>query len=460
MSLVAASLSRRRAQEKNVKDRQDFLKDESNATYVAKWEERTYVRIEHQDQRQRANQLAEVGKISLRRRQSNICELLSSEEQEWREKLEKSQNVSTTERMNHIHQKTKALKEKREKQRDDFVALMYEKQWRDGCDELRSLHSKAITDNVMRDRTIVGNLKASHLEKTDGKTDNSFIVEESGNNDNFNASKINEEMKIALDCQVALIKQCKHRYEEEIRLEEQQKLKEWQEMERLEKEKERKLRQDARVRGEQILEDSAKRIHDREKNKLNDRKHDSVLLKFALYKESKQIKKEKEQQCQGKEAAREYLSFLSDQMKRDQQDNVHIDVTRNQEMEKSFSKREKEMNDKSMKQRNILKEVNASRMQQIREKEILQKKEKADLKKQVELSQIEWDQQGQKEREEVIRKKEATIQNTLANKLAMEEKLKLKRKKKDNELLVQRQIQMDEKNHMSRVKQEVDNFFH
>jgi hypothetical protein len=460
MSLVAASLSRRRAQEKNVKDRQDFLKDESNATYVAKWEERTYVRIEHQDQRQRANQLAEVGKISLRRRQSNICELLSSEEQEWREKLEKSQNVSTTERMNHIHQKTKALKEKREKQRDDFVALMYEKQWRDGCDELRSLHSKAITDNVMRDRTIVGNLKASHLEKTDGKTDNSFIVEESGNNDNFNASKINEEMKIALDCQVALIKQCKHRYEEEIRLEEQQKLKEWQEMERLEKEKERKLRQDARVRGEQILEDSAKRIHDREKNKLNDRKHDSVLLKFALYKESKQIKKEKEQQCQGKEAAREYLSFLSDQMVRDQQDNVHIDVTRNQEMEKSFSKREKEMNDKSMKQRNILKEVNASRMQQIREKEILQKKEKADLKKQVELSQIEWDQQGQKEREEVIRKKEATIQNTLANKLAMEEKLKLKRKKKDNELLVQRQIQMDEKNHMSRVKQEVDNFFH
>ena len=460
MSLVAASLSRRRAQEKNVKDRQDFLKDESNATYVAKWEERTYVRIEHQDQRQRANQLAEVGKISLRRRQSNICELLSSEEQEWREKLEKSQNVSTTERMNHIHQKTKALKEKREKQRDDFVALMYEKQWRDGCDELRSLHSKAITDNVMRDRTIVGNLKASHLEKTDGKTDNSFIVEESGNNDNFNASKINEEMKLALDCQVALIKQCKHRYEEEIRLEEQQKLKEWQEMERLEKEKERKLRQDARVRGEQILEDSAKRIHDREKNKLNDRKHDSVLLKFALYKESKQIKKEKEQQCQGKEAAREYLSFLSDQMVRDQQDNVHIDVTRNQEMEKSFSKREKEMNDKSMKQRNILKEVNASRMQQIREKEILQKKEKADLKKQVELSQIEWDQQGQKEREEVIRKKEATIQNTLANKLAMEEKLKLKRKKKDNELLVQRQIQMDEKNHMSRVKQEVDNFFH
>ena len=460
MSLVAASLSRRRAQEKNVKDRQDFLKDESNATYVAKWEERTYVRIEHQDQRQRANQLAEVGKISLRRRQSNICELLSSEEQEWREKLEKSQNVSTTERMNHIHQKTKALKEKREKQRDDFVALMYEKQWRDGCDELRSLHSKAITDNVMRDRTIVGNLKASHLEKTDGKTDNSFIVEESGNNDNFNASKINEEMKLALDCQVALIKQCKHRYEEEIRLEEQQKLKEWQEMERLEKEKERKLRQDARVRGEQILEDSAKRIHDREKNKLNDRKHDSVLLKFALYKESKQIKKEKEQQCQGKEAAREYLSFLSDQMVRDQQDNVHIDVTRNQEMEKSFSKREKEMNDKSMKQRNILKEVNASRMQQIREKEILQKKEKADLKKQVELSQIEWDQQGQKEREEVIRKKEATIQNTLANKLAMEEKLKLKRKKKDNELLVQRQIQMDEKSHMSRVKQEVDNFFH
>jgi hypothetical protein len=122
-------------------------------------------------------------------------------------------------------------------------------------------------------------------------------------------------------------------------------------------------------------------------------------------------------------------------------------------MEKGLTKREKEMDDKSSKQKNDFKEVNESRMQQIRDKEILRKKEKDDLKRHVELSKIEWEQQGKKEIDEALRKKEATIQNMLANKLAMEEKSKLKKKEKENELLLQKKIQLDEKNHMIRVEE-------
>ena len=73
--MAAAKLARKRAQEKIVREREDFLKDECNATYVARWEERTSTRIEKQDLLCRAGRLAELDMKTLEQRQTNIQKL-------------------------------------------------------------------------------------------------------------------------------------------------------------------------------------------------------------------------------------------------------------------------------------------------------------------------------------------------------------------------------------------------
>ena len=56
-----------------------------------------------------------------------------------------------------------------------------------------------------------------------------------------------------------------------------------------------------------------------------------------------------------------------------------------------------------------------------------------------------------------MQKKEETVKNMLANKAVMEEKSKLRDQEKERELLEQKEILMDEKDHLDRIKREAGN---
>lgn len=463
MSLAAASLTRRRAQEKIVKERQDFIKDECNATYVAQWEKKTSLRIEKQDQKNRADRLAEIDKKSLKQRQANICELYAKDEAEWKHKLETSQNISTEDRMLEIREKADRLKVKREKERQDFENQCYERQWRDGCDELRRLHSKAITDKVMRDRSYAFELNDKNKDKVEDasrcRNEQSIKTKENRNNDNDKPEIINKnlEIKAALDAQIECTRQRNQKQNEEQRLEEQKKLETWKKIDEAERRKELKTRQVARLRGEETLKENAKHIQDREREKAIQREQDLVLLKYVLSKEKQDIQKEEQEKYQGKESAREYLRFLKDQSVKEKEENGVVDTIRNEEMDKILTTRENKTHSKDKSKKQLLKEIHASRLQQIAENERREREEKEELARQVSRNQLEWERQEEAERKKAFQKKEETVKNMLANQAVMEEKSRLKTQEKQRELLEQKEIQMDEIDHLDRIKREAGN---
>ena len=462
MSLAATSLARRRAQEKIVKERRDFLKDESNATYVAQWEAQTAIRIEKQDLLYRANKFAENAACSLKKRQTKIRELYEKEELDWRVKIEILQHASKDNRIKEIREKANSLKEKREKERQDFVNLCYERQWRDGCDELRSLHSKAITDKVMINRKAAfekfTEKKSKHSD--DFKKSTQFYecndLDENGNNDK-QKRKANLETKRALDAQMEFIREQEKKCREEKRMEEEEKLSSFEKNDEFEKQKEMKARRIARVRGEQILNENTKRINEREKEMDAHKKQDLILLEYALSKERLEIQNEENQKYQGKEASREYLQFLRDQMVKEKENTASVDKIRNEEMEKIWVKRENEEKCKHEMRRKFLAEVSVSRLQQIKDKEILKKQEMEELAKQVAADQIEWKRQDEVEREESLKKRNERIQNMLENKATVEENSKLRAREKQHQRMIQNELQISEKEHSDRIAKESGN---
>ena len=462
MSVTAASLARRRAQEKIVRERQDFLVDECKATYVAQWEERTSVRIEKQDLLNRADRFAELDKQSLTQRQAHIKELYEKDESKWELNLKQLQYVSTDDRMNQIRDKAIRLKEKREKERQDFVNECYARQWRDGCDELRALNAKAVTAKVMRDRTYafdtkIGNKPKEDIEDTKRSKEKEVEIKQNEEKTKLKVMQKNFETKTALDSQVEHFRQKNELLNEQKRIEEREKMEEWKKIDEMKREKELQARRDARLRGEEILNENSRRVQKREKDVAVQRKQDLVLLEYALRQERQDIEKEEKQKNQGKETAKEYLTFLSDQMIQEKMDDEAVEDARNAEMERILTKREQKIHDKNDLKKRLTSEVHASRLEQIRIKEELLKKEKEELAKQVKINLLEWDRQGQVEREKSLIKKEATVKNMLANKAVTEEKAKQKTKENQDDLLLQRQLLNSEKNHMERVQRDAGN---
>ncbi len=452
MSVAAAKLARRRAQEKIVREREDFLKDECNATYVAQWEKRTIEKQDKQDLLNRADRLAELDVKSLKKRQTNIRKLYEEDELKWSIKVQELQHVSTDdERMSQIREKALRLKEKRERERLDFVNECYERQWRDGCDELRTLNAKAVTDRVMKDRAAMIENKC----KEDIEVTKRTKEEETQNK--FGSERRNVEIKAALDSQIEYIRQKNKKSNEERRLEEYQKLERWKNEENTEKEKQLQARRDAQARGEEILKANAKRLKDRERDCKAYRQEDKLLLEYALSKENAKIQNERKQLNQGKQASREYLSFLKDQMAKEKEDNDLVDTIRNKEMELIWTKREQKTQERNELKRRLMSEVHFSRLQQIKEKEQSRKKEKEELAKQVRENLEEWYRQEQAEKEECLRKKRETIKNMLANKAVIEEKSRQRAKERQEELQRTHQRESSEQEHRERIKSNAGN---
>ena len=458
MSVVAASLARRRANEKIVNERKAFLKEENNSTSVAKWEERTMNRIAKQDVQNRVKSFTQIEEKTLKQRQQNLFSLYNDDMDKWKVQFCELQNMSAGERLEKLREQALKLRNKREKQRQNFVNECYDRQWRDGCDELRTLYSKAVTEKVMNDRSqffAIHDLKNNSISSPDVKckSDNS---KEYNHEDTITKTKHakHQEIKAALDIQMISIRNRNNVERNETMKEAKQKLDQWKGEEELERVKRLQAKKSAQKIGREIQQANAKRKIKREKEVATQREQDLVLLEVALRKEEQDIQLEAKQKDEGKEAAKEHLLFLREQMIHEKKETDNVDAIRQSEMEKTLNKREMLLNIQNEKKRRILTEVNETRNEQIKQKERLLKQEKDELRNQVSMTLLELKHQKQQEREKALKTKEATIQNMIANKKAMKEKSDMKAKEKEDELEFHRNIMHREEELMKRIEKD------
>ena len=454
--MAAASLARKRAEEKIVRDREIFLKEEFNATCVARWEQRTSARIERQDLINKEKERSEFDAQKLQERQFEIRDLYAREELELRKELEKSNYVSIDDRMKAIRERATVLQEKRAKEKEALVKACYDRQWRDGCDDVRTLKAKAITDRLMFDRKNALDIKQCDPDdpKEDGKNQLIQELEKKEKEEGLERLRKNKETKIALDEQVRFNKFRKEKALRERQIEEAKQLETWTLENEMEKQKELYALRQARARGEDTLETNAQRLKNRERAESQKHKEEIIMLNYALRKEKNDMEREEEERQKNQGQAQEYRVFLQQQMVKDQQDTHQIENIRDRAMEDIWQRRDAEMEAKNTARDKLMLEVNASRDAQIREKnkvaEEMRRKEAAEVDRNIEL----WEKERQNELDKENKKKERTINNMRFNKSMMEEKIREADLEKQRKFLVQKEMTLAEQNYQKRVEEE------
>ena len=456
------SMEKKRAKEYSTFEAEDFLKGEMQNSCVLQWEQRTCLKIENRDILDRASRVHKKNKRNLQERQKKLHILYKKERLEWEVAIKLASNVSQEERMLEIKKRAGMLLEKRAKEKQKFVNECYNRRWRDACDEIRSLDAGAVTDKLMYDRKEAFSYKAdSALEEDEKKRveikERMKSLKEKEQNEQNERLEKNMEMRYALDEQVKSLQMSKKSHQERRRKEENEQLERWKAEDFEMRQNDLQRIRDAHSRGEEILRANMQRLRDHEREEMEKKKQDSIMLLYALDKERQEILKEQERKEQGHQAAQDYLAFVQDQMIKDQTDTAHIDKIRNSEMEKISRKRDEAMKRQSDERRNLLTEVNKARLTQIKWKNMKHAEEKRELAQQVIAGRKEWEHQEMVEKILAERKKEDTVANMMANKVTIEMQKKKLDLEKQKKFFLHKQIQFDEKQHNNRIQNQAGN---
>jgi len=455
---IASSLAKRRAQERIVKEREIFLKDEFKATSIAKWQEKSDNRIRKQDLEVRVRRLRDKNAEDLVTRRGKLKDLYEGEKEQWEQELKRSTEVPLEQKINAIRERANELQLKRQHENEAFVADCFHRQWSEGSDEVRSLKSKALMDKLMYDRKHTIRKKESdgqsNKENSGNNTQLMQALEKKDKEDAIEKQRRNLEIKLALDNQVEFHEQQHMQKVEQRQKEEAAQLKSWEDEEEEETNKVKDKKQIARERGKNIALANKQRFDDREADRIQKRREESILLDFALDKERKYIKAEMTNQEQNQGAANDYTKFLRDQMVKDAEGACEVERKRDAEMQAIWKKKDNDLKDKEDNRRRLAIEVKTSRDAQIYEKKRAEENRKITEAKEVQynISVLERQLLDEKLAKEEVKKR--TMENMLWNKNKMEEKFGERNRQKQEQYLIQKEDA--EKEYQERVSKEAD----
>ncbi|XP_039257804.1 cilia- and flagella-associated protein 53-like [Styela clava] len=115
------------------------------------WERVTDRSIQKNTVQRRVKDVLEQDAIKLEERRIRLRQLLADEEDDFIREMEEKQETMA-ERQEKMRERAKVLKEKREKERQEIVEQKLDQQWRNQCEELRSVLSRRHQDEVCIDR--------------------------------------------------------------------------------------------------------------------------------------------------------------------------------------------------------------------------------------------------------------------------------------------------------------------
>jgi hypothetical protein len=109
----------------------------------------------------------------LTNRRQQLADLYNQEMESWQQEV-LSKIETPEDRKQRIRERAYALKDQREKARQDFVRAKYEQQWRDANDDARTLDSKAMSNYMSVERLAQIEEKRRRKEKLTAEEDFQF----------------------------------------------------------------------------------------------------------------------------------------------------------------------------------------------------------------------------------------------------------------------------------------------
>ena len=375
----------KKAQEQMARERRLALEAEERVKRIADFEIQTTKKIETKVAAKRFNDLNRQRESGLVERRRALAELYNAELAGWRnEVMAKVETVE--ERKARIMERAYALRDARETSRKQYISECYDRQWRQACDDARTLDSKAMSMWVgkERQRMMIENEEKLAKEKQDHakwvEDWNKQLAEIDAKEDGKGNFKKQMEMETASE----VMDQMRRNHELKLTLREQKHAEDMAEIAECraaiatEEAKDMDRIQFMREQARQTrMYNEANSGTADEKARL-EKEHDAILLAYALRKENEAKAAEQKKKDDAMAAAQNFRKYLELQMIRDAEDTGAIDAMRDAEAMKVWKAREEALNAREEARKNLMKSVVADREQQLAMKRAAVEQERLD----------------------------------------------------------------------------------
>ena len=378
----------RRRQDEKARDVKLALTDEKHAMSKAFFEISTTKKLEARAKQEMLERVQREQEVSLLRRRQELSDLYNFERETW--DAEVLNNVESVEdRKKKMMDRAYALREKREKERLEFVKQCYDNQWRDACDDARTLDSKAMVAWVDAQNQEQIQEKNREMEEL-AAAENQWIESNKMHNeklDDIEREKNELRAKAAKDLEDGLQKQMEENERlltdelERIRIESEKELRECRAAIAAEEAKQLKLKEDAVKNGRDVFLFNEKYKDARKEEEALERMQEARLLAYHMRKEAAEIATEEAKKQANKKAAQMYRKYLEEMMIKDAEDNTGLDEIRKREENKIWDARDAMLQARQDARDYLMKTVVEGNQEMIalKKQQLLQEKENANI---------------------------------------------------------------------------------
>ena len=312
----------------------------------------------------------------MKRSNETIQWLYQNDRASWDKEEEARITKSKDERINEIRSRALMLKNKREEERLEFVKDCYHRQWKESCDEMRVLQSKAMLNNIVEERKkdIAKTTRALSDTNSSDETDMCILRNEECDEHAKHHESILQTRR-ALDKQIELKQKQAAAVAAQLRHEEQEQMRLNAKLEAEARESERIASEKAKQEQKEVLEDTLQRAKEKQTRQELEKHQDALLLQHALALERDAIRAEEANKLDSKEASQEFIRCLQEQTQHEEVENETVNKIRSQQMDRIAKIKEDRMKAEEMERRRQQEQITLSRQQQI-----LRKSKEAEIK--------------------------------------------------------------------------------
>ncbi|CAM9425586.1 unnamed protein product [Chrysoparadoxa australica] len=447
-----------RAAERRMEDNIAAIDATNSVLRYATWENRTTGVIASRRHREMLNGLKQQEQEALNDRRRELAELYSNEMDAWEEEV-KNRVETMEQHKERMRSKALALRDAREADKKKMVQEMYDRQWRDACDDARTLDSSATVKWVASQRwqqteerkareEELAKEEASYMEKIQERV--AYLAEQEDKKAE-DARVRNEVMKADLDLQVQYHQLKKQDLWKREALEEKAEL----EQIRQELDEEARVQQEKKMQaheaGKAVAAYNEKRLSLREQQAAEERERDVLLLKYAMAKAAAGDEEERRKKEAEKEAMRKYNEYLKEQAVKEQEDQSANEAIRREAEDRIWRERDRQQQAQLDARNALLKECHEARMTQVQIKQRLQEQALKLDAQQAEVDRLEFIKGEERERELQEKKRRELLDQAAILREQVEARRKAKEAEKQEEYLQIKQMEAFERRHKARL---------
>eukprot|EP00903_Cladosiphon_okamuranus_P014745 g13663.t1 len=453
--------ARKREKERRWEQSVDGIAAMDKVIAFANWENKTADAIASRAGGERLRGLEEANAEALLARRHRVADLYNREMEGWEyEILNSAETIE--QRKARILEKATKLRDARENSRRNYVQECYDRQWRDACDDARTLDSKANTEWVTARRWEQVAEKAAREEENARLEEQHMAkireriayLEAQEHAAQEKRERRNQLMRKDLDTQVAYnADRCRQLWEQTAR-DDLKELNELRAIVRAEEERAEAKKKEAHARGAEVRDFNEARKEMRVIAAEQTKQQDLALLEYAIQKDKAGEAEEQAKREEEKRVLRQYNEYLKEQMVKEAQDEAQYDEIRQKAEARIWDQRDAQLKAQRDAREALMQQVHLGRQEQIRLKALREAEQLTADMEQARLDKESFLAEEEREREKEMRKRQELLDNTAKLREQMAGARAQAERDQQEEYLRVKQMEAYERRHRERLEKQ------